>query len=94
MNLADEPRASAVRFDTRRGRRYLTVILRDGQSHSVPLTFYPTLDRATAAARNNVRAVGGGIGFHWPALDFDLPVRGILEGRREQRPRTQLRTAG
>lgn len=56
----------------------------DGREHSVPLSFYPTLARASRAARSRWRPIGRGIGFHRPDLDFDLSVRGILEGLRER----------
>ena len=90
-----EPRARSLAIETRRRRRYLTVHLTDGRLHSVPLSFYPTLARATPADRANWRSIGGGIGFHWSRLDFDLPVRGLLEGRREvTRPARTRRKAG
>jgi hypothetical protein len=86
-----EPRARSLKIETRRGRRYLTVSLHDGRLHSVPLSFYPTLARATPGQRSRWRSIGGGIGFHWALLDFDLPVRGFLEGRREATRSTRTR---
>ena len=83
LKLANEPLARALRVERKSGRRFLTALLRDGQAHTVPLAFYPTLARATPAKLRNFRAIGPGIGFHWPDLDFDLSVRGLVEGRRE-----------
>jgi hypothetical protein len=59
------------------------VELADGRAVGVPLSLFPTLRRATVAQRLRYRKVGRGDGFHWPALDLDLSVRGILEGRGE-----------
>jgi hypothetical protein len=95
LELESGPRARSLAIETRRRRRYLTVQLTDGRLHSVPLSFYPTLARATPAERSHWRSIGGGVGFHWPRLDFDLPVRGLLEGLREAgRPARARRKAG
>ena len=83
LKLANEPLARSVRVERKSGQRYLTAFLKDGQTHSVPLAFYPTLSRATPAQLRNMRSIGPGVGFHWPAIDFDLSIRGLLEGRRE-----------
>ena len=83
LKLANEPLARSLRVERKTGRRFLTALLRDGQAHSVPLAFYPTLARATPAQLRNFRSIGPGVGFHWPDLDFDLSVRGLVEGRRE-----------
>ncbi len=60
----------------------LTVDLADGRTLSVPLTWYPRLLHGTAKERRNWRLVGGGIGIHWPDLDEDIGVDGLLLGRR------------
>jgi hypothetical protein len=39
------------------------------------------LRNASAAARSEYRLVGGGIGIHWPQLDEDLSVAGLLTAR-------------
>ena len=83
LNLANEPVARSLRIERRSKQRFLTATLRDGQVHSVPITFYPTLARAAPAQIRNFRPIGPGVGFHWPDLDFDLSVRGLVEGRRE-----------
>lgn len=85
LKMMTEPIARTLRVERKSGRRHLTVVLRDGQYHSVPLAFYPTLAGATPAQLRNYRLIGPGVGFHWPTLDFDLSVRGVLEGRREVR---------
>lgn len=57
------------------------VDLRDGRTVTAPLTWYPRLHHGTARERRNWRLIGGGVGIHWPDLDEDLSVEGILAGR-------------
>ena len=59
----------------------LTAELADGRTISVPLAWYPRLVHATHEERNNWRLIGGGQGIHWPDLDEDLSVEGLLAGR-------------
>jgi hypothetical protein len=60
----------------------LTVRLDDGRSLSVLLAWYPRLLHGTKAERENYELVGEGEGIHWPKLDEDLSVEGLLAGRR------------
>ena len=60
----------------------LTVRLDDGRSLSVPLAWYPRLLDGTQAERENYQLIGDGEGIHWPELDEDLSVEGLLAGRR------------
>ena len=59
----------------------LTVELVDGRSVSIPLAWYPRLTHATPAERKNWRLIGRGEGIHWPDLDEDISVEGLLAGR-------------
>lgn len=59
----------------------LTVDLMDGRSVSVPLAWYPRLSHGTIAERQNWRIIGRGEGIHWPDLDEDISVDGLLAGR-------------
>lgn len=59
----------------------LTVNLVDGRSVSVPLAWYPRLTHARPAERTNWRLIGRGEGIHWPDLDEDISVEGLLAGR-------------
>lgn len=61
-------------------REALTVDLTDGRSITVPLAWYPRLAHATAAERRNWRFIGAGHGIHWPDLDEDVAVAGLLAG--------------
>ncbi|HSH38922.1 MAG TPA: DUF2442 domain-containing protein, partial [Chthoniobacterales bacterium] len=53
----------------------------DGRTVSAPLTWYPRLLNGTPAERGNHRLIGSGEGVHWPDLDEDISVDGILAGR-------------
>jgi len=55
--------------------------LSDGRSVSVPLVWYPRLAHGTPAERTNWRLIGRGDGVHWPELDEDISVEGVLAGR-------------
>lgn len=56
----------------------LIVHLADGRTIVTPLVWYPTLLCATAMQRSNV--VLGPAGIHWPDIDEDLSVAGMLAG--------------
>lgn len=60
----------------------LMVVLADGRRLSVPLAWFPRLLNATAKQRSNFELLGGGIGIHWPEIDEDLSVDGLLRGVR------------
>src|SRR5689334_17479646 len=80
---ADAVVATGLRF----GRGRLIVALSDGREVSVPLAWYPTLERATAARRNRWQLLGGGRAVHWPDLDLDLSIAGLTRGFPEAVPR-------
>jgi len=58
----------------------LIVDLADGRSISVPLAWYPLLLHATPQERDNWEIAGAGFGIHWPDIDEDLSVEGLLRG--------------
>jgi len=60
----------------------LTVELVDGRVISVPLVWYPRLWYGTPEERAHFEIIGDGTIIHWPELDEDLSVSGILAGRR------------
>jgi hypothetical protein len=60
----------------------LAVDLDDSRTISVPIGWYPRLAHATPEERNNYRLVGKGIGIHWPDLDEDIGVEGLLLGKK------------
>ena len=59
----------------------LALDLSDGRTVSVPLMWYPRLLHGSPRERNNWRLIAGGEGIHWPDLDEDLSVEGIILGR-------------
>ena len=56
----------------------LIVHLVDGRRLEVPLSWFPKLFHASPAKRNRFRLIGEGIGIHWPGLDEDLSVSGLM----------------
>jgi len=75
-----EPRAGerikAVRID----EDNLAVDLADGRTVTTPLAWYPRLLHATPKQRSNFEVIGAGYGIHWPEVDEDLSVHGMLAG--------------
>ncbi len=59
----------------------LSVDLSDGRTISVPLSWFPRLVHATLAERSNWRLIGKGHGVHWPDIDEDISIEGLLAGR-------------
>jgi len=60
----------------------IVVDLSDGRTLSVPLAWYPRLLHGTPKERNNWRLIGRGDGIHWPELDEDISVSGLISGNR------------
>ncbi len=60
----------------------LTVDLMDRRTIVVPLLWYPRLWNGTPAERNHFELIGDGSIIHWPDLDEDLSVSGLLAGRK------------
>lgn len=71
-----EPRASqvVVKADA------LVVDLVDGRTIIAPLAWFPRLMHGTSAERSKWVLIGEGEGIHWPALDEDISVMGLLRG--------------
>lgn len=58
----------------------LIVELADGRSISLPLAWYPRLLHASQDDRDHWQVAGAGFGVHWPAIDEDLCMEGLLRG--------------
>jgi Protein of unknown function (DUF2442) len=56
----------------------LHIVLADGREISAPLAWFPRLNEATDAQRENWRLIGRGIGIHWGDLDEDISVESLL----------------
>lgn len=65
----------------------ITFSLVDGRIVSVPLAWSWRLSEATPAQRNNFEIIGDGYGVHWPDVDEDLSVEGMLYGVPAPRPK-------
>ena len=68
--------AKSLEFDN----EMMRVSLIDGRVLSVPLQWFPTLHQASPEQRERYEIGGGGVGLHWPDLDEDLSVAGLLAG--------------
>ena len=58
----------------------LVVTLADGRKIATPLDWYPRLKRASVAERANYEIMA--MGIHWPDIDEDLGIVGMLKGQR------------
>ena len=59
----------------------------DGRTISVPLAWSWRLSEATPDQRNNFEIIGDGQGVHWPDIDEDISVEGMLCGSPARRPK-------
>lgn len=58
----------------------LIVSLADGRKISAPLAWFPRLAQAANKQLSNWTLLGDGQGIHWPDLDEDLSISGLLKG--------------
>ena len=83
---SEQPGNATSPLEEARGERvtitdaHLAVELRDGRIISTPLIWYPRLQDASPADRAVWEWIGSGSGIHWPLLDEDLSIKGMLEG--------------
>lgn len=68
--------AKSVKFN----KTTMQVTFTDGRVLGVPLLWFPRLHSATAAERMQYEIGGGGISLHWPELDEDLSIAGLMAG--------------
>jgi len=73
---AADQRIERITFDD----RTMSVALRDGRVIRLPLEWYPRLLDATPVQRRNYRIETPGDCVHWPDVDEDLHVDGMLKG--------------
>lgn len=79
-----EPKISDLRIT----EAEITAYLMDGRTVSVPLAWSWRLSQATPAQRNHWEIIGDGIGIHWPEIDEDISIEGMLYGAPAPRPLT------
>lgn len=75
--LKNTPRAMSVMCSDDE----LRVSLTDGRWLSVPIVWFPRLAHATASERAKYELLGEGEGIHWPSLDEDISVVGLIAGQ-------------
>ena len=68
--------AKSVEFDG----DLMHVHLTDGRIISAPLIWFPVLREASPQQRAQYEIGAGGRGLHWPELDEDLSVAGLMAG--------------
>lgn len=72
--VSSEPLATAIDFT----EDSLVVTLEDGRVLSAPLEWFPRLRDASDGDRRKWRFISKGYGIHWPTLDEDISVPGLL----------------
>ncbi len=82
--LIVEPKISDLRVT----EAEITAYLMDGRTVSVPLAWSWRLSEATFEQRNHWEIIGDGIGIHWPEVDEDISIEGMLYGAPAPRPLT------
>lgn len=60
------------------------VTLLDGRVISVPIIWFPLLHEASPESRKQYEIGGGGVSLHWPDIDEDISVAGLLAGADSQ----------
>lgn len=60
----------------------LSVDLEDGRTISIPIVWYPRLAHGTPEESANFQISSAGYGIHWPDLDEDIGVEGLLLGKK------------
>ena len=84
--ISFEPRIKEVQVT----RDTITADLVDGRVISVPLTWSWRLSDATPEQRAQYEIIGDGQGLHWPELDEDISVVGMLSGVPAHRPQSAV----
>ena len=57
------------------------MLLAYGRRILVPLAWFPRFLHATTEQRQNFELLSEGEGIHWPDVDEDLSVAGLLRGQ-------------
>jgi hypothetical protein len=91
MSISNTGTREAIAQHIAIGDDSVTVELTDGRTITVPLAWFPRLLHGTATERANWRLIGSGEGIHWPDLDEDISVAGLLAGRRSTETNESLR---
>ena len=76
--IARGPIARAARYDSR--RRLIVVALEGGCEFAFPAALAEELADAPRSKLAKIKISPNGLGLHWPLLDADLYVPGLIEG--------------
>jgi hypothetical protein len=68
----------------------VSVDLEDGRTTAAPIGWYPRLAHGTPAERAHVQISGAGYGMHWPELDEDTGIEGLLIGKQSEESATSF----
>lgn len=79
LKIPDRERASSIRF---KGDK-IEIELSDGRIVLAPLTFYPTLLKASPRRRKGYRFFADHTAVEWEDLDLQFEIRDFVEGRKE-----------
>ena len=66
------------------------VSLDDGRAISIPVAWYPRLYYGTQSERLHYELIGDGEGIHWPELNEDISVEGLIAGKRSAESASSL----
>src|SRR5438270_11453260 len=80
MNTSPVEYCSVLATGVRVSDDALTVDLSDGRTIIAPLVWFHRLLHGTTEERSKWEFNGGGTGIHWPELDEDISVEGLLVG--------------
>lgn len=82
------PRIMTVSIDDEQ----LTLSLEDGRCVSVPLSWYRRLCYGSPPEQQHFQISGAGFGIHWPDLDEDIGIEGILLGKKSVESQASFQT--
>lgn len=59
----------------------ICILLSDKREVRFPVSLNTKLRSASTEQQSNIEIICNGTGLHWPDLDEDLSITGIMEGR-------------
>lgn len=57
----------------------ITATFNDGRKVSIPLSWFPSLEKATTAQLKNFEISPAGYGIHFPEIDEDISIKAFLD---------------
>ena len=90
MSFSSVEKSHVTAIDIEVNGDTLTVDLSDGRTLGVPLAWFPRLCHATIKERGTWRLIADGRGIHWPSIDEDISVTGLLAGQASMESQTSF----